>query len=363
MHFGERIRQAREIRGWTQDKLGSEIKRSKSLVAQIEAGFRLPSTDILEAVAFATRLPLAFFNEAPHQEFPISEVLFRARRAIKRREVLDAVRYAEHVFSVYAHVARKLKEVPCRIADINAPPAESARSVKESLGLGLDSPMTSLIRPLERSGVSFIVLPKVKSSEAFSVWLDQPEGRQFPVIAYAIEEDGVDRARLSIAHELGHLVMHRSFLRKAQSEIEGEAYDFAAEWLMPESAMRREIQEPVTLTALAKLKPIWGVSIACLVMRAYGLNLITQRQYHYLLHQIAALGWKTREPESLDVPLEKPRLLRKMAELVYGKPINFSALSADTHVSTQELRRIMMNYEECAADEPRLNANVIRFSK
>ena len=364
MHFGERIRQAREIRGWTQEQLALEIKRSKSLIAQVEAGFRLPSTDIIESVASKTKLPLAFFNEAPHPEFPISEVLFRAPRSIKRREVLDAVRYAEHVFSIYTNVAERLREVPCRIPEINAHPAEAARSVKKSLGLSLDAPMTNLIRPLERAGVSFIVLPPMDRGEAFSVWVTQAGSkRQFPVIAYTVEAESVDRTRLSVAHELGHLAMHRSFLRKAHAEIEDEAFAFAAEWLMPESAMRNVIQEPVTLTSLAKLKPIWGISVASLIRRAFGLSLITQRQYHYLFHQLGNLGWKVREPAALDIPIEKPRLFRKMVELVYGKPINFAALAADTHVTAQELRRLVADYEESPSEETPLKPNVLRFSR
>ena len=364
MHFGERIRQAREIRGWTQEELASKVKKSKSLIAQVEAGFRLPSSDMIESVAFATRLPLSFFNEAPHPEFPVAEVLFRARRSIKRREVLDAVRYAEHVFSIYKGVSEKLREIPCRIPEVNAHPAEAARSLKKSLGLELDSPVTNLIRPLERAGVAFIVLPPMESGEAFSVWINQAENkRQFPVIAYTAEKESVDRTRLSVAHELGHLTMHRSFLRKAHAEIEDEAFSFAAEWLMPESAMRAVIQDPVTLTSLAKLKPIWGVSVASLVKRAFDLSLITQRQYHYLFHQLGNLGWKTREPAVLDIPIEKPRLFRKMVEIVYGKPINFVALAADTHVTAQELRRILADYEESAGKEPVLKSNVLRFSK
>ncbi len=364
MHFGERIRQAREIRGWTQEQLGLVIKKSKSLVAQIEAGFRVPSADILESVAFATKLPLAFFNEAPHPEFPISEVLFRAPRSIKRREVLDSVRYAEHIFSIYRSVAEKLREVPCRIPEINAHPAEAARSVKKSLGLELDSPITNLIRPLERAGVCFIVLPPMESGEAFSVWMNQVEyKRQFPIIAYTVAKESVDRTRLSVAHELGHLTMHRSFLRKAHAEIEEEAFAFGAEWLMPETAMRSLIQEPVTLTSLAKLKPIWGVSVASLIRRASSLNLITQRQYHYLFQQLGGLGWKVREPAALDIPIEKPRLLRKMVEIVYGNPINFTALAADSHVTAQELRRLLADYDEGVSEEIQLKSNVLKFSK
>lgn len=363
MHFGERIRQAREIRGWTQEQLASETKRHKSLIAQVEAGFRWPSDDIIEAVAFATKLPLAFFNDEPHAEFPISEVLFRAPRSIKRRDILDAVRYAEHVFSIQTKIATKLKEIPCRVPEINAHPAEAARLTKESLGLQIDAPMTALLRPLERAGVSFIVISQLKTGDGFSVCVTSPTGRLCPVIAYAINGESADRTRLSIAHELGHLVMHRSFLRKPHPEVEEEAFSFAAEWLMPEVAMRRDIREPVTLTSLAKLKPTWGVSIASLVRRAFDLKLITQRQYHYLFHQLGGLGWKTREPESLDVPLEKPRLLRKMAELVYGNPIDFAGLAADTHISAQELRRILANYEEGAGAEPHVRPNVIRFSR
>jgi len=363
MHLGERIRQEREIRGWTQEQLASEINKHKSLVAQVEAGFRLPSNEILESVAFATKLPLTFFNEAPHLEFPISEVLFRAPREIKRREVLDAVRYAEHVFSIYSSLAGRVKEVPCRIPEVKAHPAEAARLVKESLGLNPNSPMADLIRPLERAGVSFIVLPTMESGEAFSVWVNRLDGRQFPVIACTMEKGSVDRARLSISHELGHLVMHRSFLRKVRSEIEDEAFAFGAEWLMPESAMRREIREPITLTSLAKLKPVWGVSIAALVKRASELNLVTQRQYHYLCQQISRLGWKAREPETLDIPMEKPRMFRKMAEVAYGNPIDFTAFAGDTHVSPQELRRIINNYEGESSGEPLVRSNVIRFTK
>jgi Zn-dependent peptidase ImmA (M78 family) len=317
---------------------------------------------MLEGVAFATKFPLAYFNDEPHPEFPISEVIFRAPKSIRRREVLDAVRYAEHVFSVYAVVSEKLKQVPVRIPEANGYPAEAARSIKKALGIDLESPAKSLIRPLERAGITFIVLPKADSREAFSVWMNRRDGSRMPIIAYSIEDSSVDRTRLSIAHELGHLALHGSFLRKAHDEIEAEAFAFGAEWLMPEVAMRKEIQDPVTITSLAKLKPRWGVSIASLIMRASDLNLISKRQYHYLFHQLSALGMKTREPEALDIPIERPRLLRKMVEIIYGEPVDYPSLSADTRVSSQELRRILMDYEGPVTEEVSVKTNVIRFS-
>src|SRR4051794_768151 len=98
MFLGERIRQAREIRGQTQEDLADKIKRSKALVAQVEAGFKMPTNEFIELVADATDFPITFFNEPPHAEFGMAEILLRAQRTVKRREVLNAVRYAEFIF-------------------------------------------------------------------------------------------------------------------------------------------------------------------------------------------------------------------------------------------------------------------------
>jgi Zn-dependent peptidase ImmA (M78 family) len=134
------------------------------------------------------------------------------------------------------------------------------------------------------------------------------------------DDKPTDRVRYSSAHEVGHLVLHTS-PRGKPADLDKEADLFAAEFLLPAEAMRREIPSPLTLTDLAKLKPRWGVSIQALVVRAYHLDIITERQYRYMFEQISKLGWRTKEPENLDIPKEKPRLLRKLAELSFGVPV------------------------------------------
>lgn len=360
MFLGERIRQAREIRGLTQEELADKLGCSQALVAQIEAGFKLPSDDFVESVADATEFPLTFFNEPPHLEFGIAEILLRAQRTAKRREILSTVRYAEHVYAIYSALAARLKPIPARIPEVVGSPREAAKQVRKMLALEPNTPVVNLTHALERAGIRFIVLPPSRARDAFCIWL-RNDDRETPVISAAGGREDGDRYRLSVAHELGHLVMHRSFLRKSNKEVEEEAWAFASELLMPEGGMRNELIPPLTITALARLKPCWGVSIAALIHRAYDLNIITKRQYHYLLHQMSALGYKTREPKNLDVPVEKPRLLRKMAELVYGKPIDFDRFSADTKTLARELRTILKDYQEVAGDAPLLEKKVIRF--
>jgi hypothetical protein len=46
--------------------------------------------------------------------------------------------------------------------------------------------------------------------------------------------------------------------------------------------------------------------------------LLTPRQQRYLFQQMNAKGWLQREPAELDVPIEAPRGLRKMAQLLFN---------------------------------------------
>lgn len=130
---------------------------------------------------------------------------------------------------------------------------------------------------------------------------------------------------LALAHETGHLVLHRSL----QGELKGidqEANRFAAALLLPKAAMLQEIVPPVTLTSLAELKPRWGVSIQALIYRARDLGIITDRQFRYLFEQLSRRGWRKQEP--LAIPVERPRAVRKMAEILYGVPIDHRQFAA-----------------------------------
>jgi hypothetical protein len=48
------------------------------------------------------------------------------------------------------------------------------------------------------------------------------------------------------------------------------------------------------------------------------------------------------------VPLEKPRALRKMAELLYGNPVNYRKMGSDLKLSEERIARILEVYAEKA---------------
>jgi hypothetical protein len=83
------------------------------------------------------------------------------------------------------------------------------------------------------------------------------------------------------------------------------------------------------LSALVMLKTIWGVSVKSLVRRARELGAVDGDRALSLYKQMSSRGWNRREPGY--VSPEKPRALRKMAEIVHGRGVRterFAALAA-----------------------------------
>ncbi len=346
MFNGKRIRQARELRRLTQGELARLIGRSQAAIAHVERGFKQASVDLISAVAQHTRFPISFFTATSPVEFPVEVLLFRARASMTRRDAQAAARYAEIIFEMGMNLSSYVTTLPLKLEKSSKSPSEAARETRRWLGLSADEPIQHLINAVERAGIVVLAIPVEGQSDidAFSAWVQDT-----PVIALCSGKGAGDRKRFSAGHELGHLVLH--FNKNIRSNEHNEADEFSAELLLPEKAMRREITSPVTLSTLAALKPRWGVSIQTLVYRAHQLGIIGDRQYRYLFEQISIRGWRTREPENLDVAVEKPRRLKKIVELLpFGN--NASRLAAELHLTTENVREILSLYDDMADVRP-----------
>ena len=53
------------------------------------------------------------------------------------------------------------------------------------------------------------------------------------------------------------------------------------------------------------------------------------------------LGWKTEEPKELEIPLERPRALKQIAELLYGRPIDYKKMADDMLVTPTFMEEIL----------------------
>jgi Zn-dependent peptidase ImmA (M78 family) len=319
----------------TQTALAKAAGVSQAAIAQIEMGAFLASDELLQQIAKRTNQPIQFFTQEPPPEFPVGSLLFRSHASMTKRELAATYRNAQVGYEVYVRLRSRLRPIPVAIPQLpDAAPSSAARETKKALGIAPLEPIPHLLNLLEWSGVIAIVVPDVKSSDAFSLWYDS-----FPVIALSAGRPG-DRARMSVSHELAHLVLHRGKNRFEVDDLDAD--EFAAEFLMPERAMLREIKTPVTLSSLAELKPRWRVSIQALIRRAKDIGTVTDRQYRYLFEQVSAMGWRTKEP--VEIEPEQPRALRQMAEMIYGDPVDHRAMAHEMALEADALRSLIGHF-------------------
>lgn len=315
---GQRVKQARELRKLTQTDLARNVGVSQSAIAKMEMSVRECEPALIEAIAFQTGYPVSFFQQGLAPEFPLGSLLFRCRASLAGTEKASIRQMAMLEFEIAEGLSTKIKPIPLHLPSFSGEdPVTAARVTRTTLGLPPDEPIPNLINKLERNGVFVLALPSAHEKfDAFSLWSDADPRK--PIIIVSQDKPG-DRLRLTCAHELGHLVLHKS-PRGDLAKIEEEAQKFGAEFLLPAEAMRREISRSSSLIDIARLKPRWGVSIQALVYRAHDLGILNQRQYRYMFEQISREGWRKSEPENLHIKPEKPRLFRKLAELNFGVP-------------------------------------------
>lgn len=336
---GLRVKQAREICKLTQVELAKKLKVHQSVIGKMETDVREWPDELIRAVAMQTGFPVSFFQQGLGPEFPLGSLLFRCRASLPANEKTRLRQLAILEFELTEKISARMKPIELHLPSFNGVgPREAAKITRTTLGLPPDTPVPHLLNKLERNGIFVFAVPDADERfDAFSLWSDTEPRR--PVIIVSSNKPG-DRLRLNCAHELGHLVLHRS-PRGNLDELEKQARRFAAEFLMPEEAMRREITMPIAVTSLARLKPRWGVSIQALIVRAYELEMLTERQYRYMFEQISKLGWRKKEPSNLDIKAEKPRLLRKLSEISFGIPIDIKRIASVANLSTTMVEQLL----------------------
>lgn len=321
---GERIRVARTIFGLTQAQLADATGVTQAQISSVENGTRSTNIELLRAIGNATGTPLSFFYVVP-SELPLGSLRFRklagaSRTSTKRAEALFGESY--RVVAELCRMGRyPTPDLPRAFDDPSSEDIESfATQTREALKIGPDGPIPHLIRACERAGIPVapMVLPGEASEDTptdvghfgVSFWAGPGE---HALVGY-FPGSRADRDRFTIAHELGHLVLHTHRPRTRMAEQ--EANRFASALLIPQIRAEQALSDKLKLADYARLKAIWGVSIQALIMRADQLDLITSSRKESLFKQLSARGWRKNEP--VTVHPEHPLLLWKLLDTAFG---------------------------------------------
>ena len=160
-------------------------------------------------------------------------------------------------------------------------------------GLGV-SPIRNVLHLLEAHGVRVLSLvEECREIDAFSFWRGPT-----PFICVNTTKTA-ERTVFDLAHELGHLVMHRAHGVPRGRGEEQEANTFASNFLMPRSDVEAAGLRRPDLVTLAKAKVRWKVSAAALNYRLHDLGITSDWHYRETCIEIARLGRIPRvEPDT-----------------------------------------------------------------
>ncbi len=319
---GARLRLARDFHGLTQAEVAQRIGTSAAFVCLLEQDRKQPSPDTLAALSDALSFSPGFFAAPVVGEFRDDECHFRRRRTTPLYLRNQALAHGTLFASIVEYLDERLSLPPCNPpsfpATTRAEVERAAEKSRAAWGLGLDVPITSMMRVLEqRAGAVATSFAGISEKiDAFS----RPGPRD--VVVYNPAKESTSRTWFDLAHELGHLVMHRG-METGVPEREDQANQFAAAFLLPRAGFLREFRPATSIhwEHVFALKRRWHASAAAIVRRAYDLQLIGAAQYQRAYKYIHARGWHRGEPE--ESPAEAPELI----------PLAFAELERTAHMT------------------------------
>lgn len=309
--FGDLLRLARQLRGRTQKKSADDLGVAQAVLSRLENGLIEPDDELIESAARAFDLPKEFFSIKDTVYGPPVSVhtMLRGKSDVSARDVeMITAELNVRLFHLQRFMENvdfnPVNEVPTLDVEQYASVEKIASVVRAHWRLP-SGPIKNLTRLLEQAGI-IVAESNFHGASVSGVTFAAP-GR--PPIILVNRDHPADRLRFTLAHELGHLVMHRF----PTATMEDEANQFASAFLLPPQEMKVAFSgRKVTLELLASLKREWRVSMQSLLMSAQAQRCVTENQARYLWQQISARGWRTREPASLDFPFDAPTVLPTM---------------------------------------------------
>lgn len=297
------LKLAREARGWSQTTLAHEANVAQGSVSKYEKGSMEPGPRHVEALAEALDMPVAFFVQADVRPAAVlyrSRVLKSSRREATVRARLNlarlvAIRLLEDIevdvearfpepdreFSSPEQAAAQLRAgwwlPPGPIASVTEA-IESAGAVVLRIDLGCDEVDAAYLHPLSDPIRWFFINARLHAG---------------------------DRVRFSLAHELGHAILHEVDLVPDTKQAEDQSNTFSGAFMLPADELRADLPRGrLRVAHLVELKRRWGMSMGAIATRAHQIGAISRNELTALWKEIGWRGYRTDEP--VEVSLEHP---------------------------------------------------------
>lgn len=351
---GEQLRLARLAHGFTLEELAGRVAATRQFLHQLETGAKAAPQGTVELLASELGVTEAFFYNRSQSPVHPEQCHFRKQAttpvSITSQVLARGTLFDTMVSRLDSALRLPVVDFPQRAVSSMEDIEDAAEACRLHWKLGLTGPITNMMRVVENAGAVVGYFGGV-SERVDALSMDRPR----PLIIRSEAKPAACRLRFDLAHECGHLVMHRG-VHTGCRETEGQAHRFASAFLLPRTAFAQEFPRSRYLNwpAIYAIKLRWKVSVRAIIRRAFDLRLITAAQYKTGNIHLNKTGQSkvethddqivTEQPELLDaafrvLEMRGSNALREIAlgiglsdgmfEVLFGRPLPFQAAASD----------------------------------
>ncbi len=338
--FAQRLVNARKICCISQRELCDllEGKVSPTAIAKYEKGLMMPSSSVLILLSKALNMNLDYFFRPFTVAIDTSKFEFRKKSSMGVKKV-ESIKYIVSTeIEKYLEIESILGNNTTFNLDYSNIIVEGedeakllAKRLRGDLNIGTDA-IVSAVELLESCGVKII---EIDHDDKFSGTCNTAE--TIPVIVIN-KNMSSERKRMTIFHELGHLLM------RFADGIDEEKMStvFANEVLIPSEKFMEILgtsRHDISLIELQSIQREYGISIDALMAKAAQLNIITSNRYNsYHKKKNAVRSFK----EAVDASHYPMEYTNRFERLVYralaSEMISYSKAAALLDLSVSEVR-------------------------
>lgn len=320
--IGDVLEVTRRARGLTQDELCKIVGLTQAALSRYENDLREPDEETIERLSSALRVTPKFLTSGARANGALAiDAHMRRQVSLKTStwKTLEAQLnvYRLHLAILFEEVSMRAENTVPSYDPVDYSPTTVAQLVRAQWRMPI-GPVKGLIRWVEAAGCLVVEQDfGTHRVDGLSQWIGE-----HPVMLINANQ-AADRKRMTVAHELAHLILHNT---TPTTNMEEEAGEFASEFLMPEQAIRQQLRN-VTLGRLRDLKAEWMVSMQAIYERAYALGYATKADRASFYRALNARGWKRKEPYGEVVPEEHPELVHHIGDTLRKRGLSDNEIS------------------------------------
>lgn len=361
---GKALTQARAWRGYSIMRTSRESGVSRETITGLERGdIGSPTLKTIWRLSEPLDVQPQFFEIVPGEVPALSSFHLRSTVRSPPKFVLERLAAKAELFDRITRALEKYVDFPedsvPRVEAGNIDRVEAAAAAcREEFGLSHDGPIKNLTRVLERAGcLVSSYSDEYARTEAFCWQSWRPL-----VFANTQTQEGLPpqatRLRGNLAHELGHLVLHKGQPAR-DKQIEDEAWHFARCFLLPRSALRQcfpPMRKRIAWAPLWEIKERWGVPAGLIMKAAEAARMVPPDLASRFFRQLGQRGevrQESHEPAGFE---ESPEITRNVARAIESR-LGITAAEIATEVGLTPEQAT-----EVSGIDVRAPSNVISFS-